>query len=160
MKKDQFINLASGDDNRSIYRIVSCERFLKILRDRENGLVQPQLWDDPFENFILDCIAVTPDGKPARIGYHDQLYGQCWSLHRETDLMWRAYSPNKDGVKIRTTVRTLYDSLYAQARRYRDIACFIGRVQYFRKKRMRDLLSRVNLMDPSGVAIAATLLVM
>jgi hypothetical protein len=39
MRKNQFINLASNDIDRPIYRIVSCERFLQILGDRENGLV-------------------------------------------------------------------------------------------------------------------------
>ena len=159
MKKDQFINLGSGDIDRPIYRIISCERFLQILRDRENGLVLPRLWDDPFENFILHCTAVTPDGTSAKIRFPHQLYGQCWSLHREADLMWRAYSPEKNAVKIKTTIRTLYDSLYAKAGRYRDVSCFIGRVQYFPTKRISDELSRVNLVDPTGVAMAATLLV-
>lgn len=157
--KKQFINLASGDCGRSIYRIVSCKRFLQVLHDQENGLALPRLWDDPFENFILKGIAVTPDGKRAKIGFRDQLYGQCWSLHRESDLMWRAYSPDKVAVKLRTTVRTLYDSLYTQVRQYRDISCFIGKVQYVRKKRIAEVLSRVNLPDPTGVAVAATLLV-
>lgn len=159
MKRNQFINLASEDIDRPIYRIVSCERFLQILRDRENGLVRPRLWDDPFENFILNCSAVTPDGTPTKIRFRHQLYGQCWSLHRETDLMWRGYSPNKDAVKIKTTIRSLYDSLSAQVGRYRDISCFIGRVRYFPTKRIPDELSQVNLVDPTGVAIAATLLV-
>src|SRR5713226_4370222 len=78
MKINQFINFASRDIDRSIYRIVSCERFLQILRDRENGLVRPRLWDDPFENFILNCVAVTPDGARTKIRFRDQLYGQCW----------------------------------------------------------------------------------
>ena len=73
--------------------------------------------------------------------------------------MWRGYSPGKDAVKLRTTVRTLYDSLYAHGGRYRDISCFIGQVKYVQKKRIAEVLSRVNPVDPSGVAIAATLLV-
>jgi hypothetical protein len=157
--KRQFINLKPGEPGRSIYRIVSCERFLQMLHDRENALVKPRLWDDPFENFILNGIAVMPDGRRAKLGFRDQLYGQCWSLHRETDLMWRGYSPEQDAVKLRTTVRALYDSLRAGVGKYRDVSCFIGRVRYFTKKRIADVLSRVNVVDPSGVAIAATLLV-
>lgn len=157
MKKKQFINLASGEADRSIYRIVSCERFLQVLRNRENALVLPRLWDDPFENFILNGIAVTPDGAPVELGPRDQLYAQCWSLHRETDLMWRGYSPNEGAVKLKTTIRTLHDSLYAQGGRYRDSSCFIGKVKYVQKKHIAEVLSRVNLLDPPGVA--ATLLV-
>lgn len=157
--KRQFINLKPVEFDLSIYRIVSCERFLQMLRARENALVKPRLWDDPFENFILSGIAVTADGKRAQLPFRDQLYGQCWSLHRETDLMWRGYSPGKDAVKLRTTIRNLYYSLCKRAGRYRDVSCFIGKVRYFTKNRIADVLSRVNIVDPSGVAIAATLLV-
>jgi len=73
--------------------------------------------------------------------------------------MWRGYSPKKDAVKIKTTIRTLYDSLCAQVGRYRDVSCFIGRVRYFPTKHIAVELSRVNLFDLTGVAIAATLLV-
>lgn len=73
--------------------------------------------------------------------------------------MWRGYSPDKDAVKLRTTIRTLYDSLCAHGGRYRGISCFIGKVKYVKKKRIAEVLNRVNLVDPSGVAIAETLLV-
>jgi len=159
MKNRHFINLTYEDADRPIYRIVSCERFLQILRDQENGLVLPRLWDDPFENFILNGVAFTAAGRRVKIKFRNQLYGQCWSLHRETDLMWRGYSPGRDAVKIKSTVRTLYDSLYNKGGLYRDISCFMGKVQYVQKKRISEVLSRVNLIDPTGVAIAATLLV-
>lgn len=102
---------------------------------------------------------MTPDGTRVKLGFRDQLYGQCWSLHRETDLMWRGYSPQKDAVKLRTTIRALYYSLCEGAGRYRDVSCFIGGVRYFTKARIADVLSRINVVDPSGVAIAGTLLV-
>lgn len=159
MTSAQYIYLSARDADRCIYRIVSCDRFLKMLRDRQNCLVLPLLWDDPFENFILNGTAVTPDGKHVKFAFRDQLYGQCWSLHRETDLMWRGYSPNKDAVKLKTTIRALYGSLYEQGGPYRDASCFIGKVRYLLKKRIADVLRRVIIPDPSGVAVGATLLV-
>ena len=81
--RSQLINLKDADMGRPIYRIVSCEQFSNILSVRENGLVRPKMWEDPFENFILNAIVVARDGTKAIIGYRDQLYGQCWSLHKE-----------------------------------------------------------------------------
>jgi hypothetical protein len=151
---NQFINLKEGDSAASIYRIVSCERFLQILHDQQNGLVLPWLWDDPFENFILKALVITPDGKTATIRFRDKLYGQCWSLHKEIDLMWRSYSPGKDAVKLESKVSTLFRSLFDRPGKYREISCFIGRVEYFRKERIREVLKIVTFLDPSAVAIA------
>jgi len=36
---------------------------------------------------------------------HESMFGQCWSLHKESDAMWRIYSPHGDGVVIETSVK-------------------------------------------------------
>jgi hypothetical protein len=157
--KSQMINLNAADTERPIYRIDSCQRFMSILSARENALRRPKMWEDPFENFILSATLLLRDGTKARVGYRDHLYGQCWSLHKETDLMWRAYSPNRDAVKLKTTIGSLLSSLYSQSGRYRDISCFIGKVRYLPKKDIPKVFSEANIFDSSGRDIAATLLV-
>jgi hypothetical protein len=120
--------------------------------------VHPKLWEDPFENFILNSVILTPDGTKAKVGFRDHVFGQCWSLHRETDLMWRAYSPNKDAVKLKTTIGQLLNSLYAHAGKHPTISCFIGKVRYLAKVDIPEVFSRANILDSTGKGIAETLL--
>jgi hypothetical protein len=156
-----YLQFNSGESARPVFRIVSCERFMQMLQSRTNGLVRPKLWDDPFENFVLNGIAVASDGTKARFGYRDALFGQCWSFHIETDAMWRIYSPHDDkrGVKLKTTIPGLYSSLYSNGGQFRDISCFIGRVTYLNKAGITKALATVNVTDSSGCGIAATLLI-
>jgi hypothetical protein len=156
-----YINFKPGDIEKPVFRIVSCDRFMQMLKSRTNGLIRPKMWEDPFENFILNGIAVASDGTKAKFGYHDALYGQCWSLHIETDAMWRIYSPQDDvrGVKLKTTIPDLFSSLYTNCGEFKNISCFIGRVSYLTKAGIERALSKVNATDSSGRGIAATLLI-
>ena len=158
---NNYLNFRPGDIDKPIFRIVSCKRFNKMLKSRTNGLVRPKMWDDPFENFILNGLAVASDGTKAKFGYRDSLYGQCWSFHVETDAMWRIYSPQNDkrGVKLKTTIKDLFSSLYISCPAYKDISCFVGRVTYLSKAGIETALSKVNATDSSGRGIAATLLI-
>jgi hypothetical protein len=130
-----------------------------MLRSQENGLVRPRMWDDPFENFILDGTALASDGTKVKIGFRDSVYAQCWSFHIETDAMWRIYSPSKCGVKLKTTLTDLFMSLYNKAGEFRGVSCFIGKVQYMTKGRIRRALQTVRILDPTGVGIAETVLI-
>jgi hypothetical protein len=125
-----------------------------------NTLVKPVLWDDPFENFILKSPGIMPNGENVRFGFHDHLYGQCWSLKVESDAIWRIFAPDKDGVKIRTTVNKLYYSLYEQANpANKDISCFIGKVKYLAKKKLIEYVDNFNPIDSRGDRIASSLLI-
>ena len=42
-----------SDLDKPIYRIFSKSRFIDLLKTKKNGLVRPNKWDDPFENFFL-----------------------------------------------------------------------------------------------------------
>lgn len=44
-------------------------------------------------------------------GFRSDFYGQCWTLKSTSDAMWRIYSPKKDAVRVRTTIRKLAESL-------------------------------------------------
>jgi len=82
---------------------------------------------------------------------------------RESDAIWRIYSPKSDGVKVKTTIRKLFYALYSQAGSFKDISCFIGKVQYANKKKLIEQLSdpdlmRSRLIDSTGYGQAETLL--
>src|SRR5947209_3360061 len=106
-----YINMTERDLDRPIYRIMSVERCLECLRDKKLTLVRPKLWDDPFENLLLRAKVKLPTGELGDMrSISNCVYGLCWTTHRETDAMWRIYSPAKakDGVRVRTTPGKLF----------------------------------------------------
>jgi hypothetical protein len=138
-----------------IYRIFSTKRLFEMFEKRSNGLVRPKCWDDPFENFILNAVQKLPTGEVAHFLFKDTVYGQCWSLHKETDAMWRIYSKEKNGVKVKATVRNLFQSLYDVAGAFRELGVFIGKVSYRPESELLKQLTNTNFVvksDGSGVA--------
>ena len=75
------------------------KRLLELFQTRHNVLVAPEKWDDPFENFILKSDRVSRRG----------WYGQCWTWQRASDAMWRIYSGDKNGVRMRSTPAKLLE---------------------------------------------------
>ena len=113
-----YLNLSRRDRDRHIYRIIPITRLYELFDTRTNVLVNPQKWEDPFENVLLHTIF-------PRVG----LFGQCWTRHTASDAMWRIYSPNSCSVRIRTRLRVLVNSLGTSLRGTRALA-FIGGVKY------------------------------
>lgn len=99
---NNYLNLAAEERNKEIYRILSVDRLLEMLNKRLNSLVKPCLWDDPFENVILQSPGRLRDGKIFRFGMRNSFYGQCWTFNKESDAMWRIYAHNKDRAKMKT----------------------------------------------------------
>jgi hypothetical protein len=104
------INLSPTDLNKPIYRIFQLERFLDSFIFKTNDLIDTNKWEDPFENYIFNLPRVNKDGKITNY-IHSQFFGQCWTLNVETDFMWRAYTTNKESVKVKSTISKLIKSL-------------------------------------------------
>ncbi len=144
---DNLIFLTNDDLNKNIYRVFSFDRLKEIFDHNQITLVKPKKWDDPFENFILNSTGVLPDGREFQIGFRDSFYGQCWSLTKESDAMWRIYSPNKDGVKVKTTIRKLFTPLFKAGGinqkmngNFYNLSSFVGKVKYQGTKQLITML--------------------
>lgn len=144
---DNLIFLSENDLDKNVYRIFSFERLEEIFRERKLTLVKPKLWDDPFENFILNSTGILPDGREFHIGFRDHFYGQCWSFTKESDAMWRIYSPEKRGVKVKTTIRKLFTPLFRAGGEHikmdgtiYNLSSFVGKVKYSGTKTLEDML--------------------
>ena len=85
----------------SVYRIMSFDRLIEIFKTGELFLSHPSNWDDPYETFL-----------PHK--HEAAFFAQCWCKNGVSDAMWRIYSPNQLGVRIRTT-RTILASELAEA---------------------------------------------
>lgn len=140
-----------------IYRIFPIGRFIQVLTAKKLTLVKPKKWDDPFENALLSSDFIA-GSETATFSAKDSIYGQCWTLHRETDAMWRIYSPNKDGVRLKTTPRKLLAALKKHVGQFSDIQCFIGKVEYKKKLELLEIFSKIDLLSTDGTGIAKSLL--
>lgn len=152
------INLSDPELDQPIYRIMPAQRLLQMLSNRKMVLVKPKKWDDPFENSLLSAIIKTSDGMTGEFSMKDQVYGQCWTTHEETDAMWRIYSYEKQGIKVKTTPRKLLDSLMNATPHFGEIRCFIGKVAYYQESELFEKLNCVNWRATDGSGIAESLL--
>lgn len=159
---NNYINITEEEYDSPIYRIFSIDRLLELFELKKNTIVRPILWDDPFENLVFKSNGIMNSSTKIVFGNRDNFYGQCWSLHRETDAMWRIYSPDKNGVKVKTTIRKLLESLYEKAE-FNVISCWIGKVEYLSQKAILEEFSTAGIMKPvimdqSGKGQVSTLL--
>ena len=148
MKNDNLIFLTDEELDKNIYRVFSFDRLKEIFDTGKVTLVKPKLWDDPFENFILNSTGILPDGRAFQIGFRDSFYGQCWSLTKESDAMWRIYSLDKNGVKVKTTIRKLFTPLFQAGGEHRkmngnvyNLSSFVGKVKYQGTKKLIEMLN-------------------
>jgi Protein of unknown function (DUF2971) len=146
-----FLNLKESDLDRNIYRIISIQRLEELFETGENILVKTYKWEDPFENFILRSKVKLPSGEIVQYNYHNWLYGQCWSFHEASDAMWRIYSPKGDGVRIRTTVRKLHQSLFSSQKTLQEAKCAIGKVCYLNQNKMAIYANEI--FDDYGITV-------
>jgi len=165
---ENLIFLTDLDLDKPIYRIFSFSRLEEIFNERKLTLVKPKKWDDPFENFILNSTGTLPDGRKLQIGFREQFFGQCWSLTKESDAMWRIYSQEKDGVKVKTTIRKLFTPLFQLGGQHQKINgvvynlfSFVGKVKYAGTKTLLTMLKdekKMNgkIFDQSGWGQAST----
>lgn len=153
-----YINFDSSILDRPVYRIMPIHRVLKALEDEQLVLVKPKKWDDPFENALLNSAFETVEGETLTFAAKESVYGQCWTLHRESDAMWRIYSANKDGVRIASTPRKLLTALEQNNQVCPQIRCFIGKVTYLSKPNLLKVLGSINLTRTDGSGIAESLL--
>lgn len=114
-----------------IYRVLRLKRFKEMITKKKLVLVRPALWDDPFENFFLKSRVRLPTGESGSMKpIHDKWYGICWTKNRDSDAMWRIYSPKKDGVRVSTTIGRLFSAIYKPDDKFARLKYFIGTVQY------------------------------
>lgn len=161
MNQDNYINLDLTRKDNHIYRIISIDRLLLLFSTKENVLVNPRKWDDPFENFILNSKVRLQSGELASFDFRDNFYGQCWTRHKASDAMWRIYSPKSNGVRIRTTIPKLANSLSKTLGQWSHISCFMGKVKYLNNKKMMDFANTIfkDVAFPKSNLFAETLLI-
>ena len=143
-----------------IYRTINRQRLFEMFENNKNTLVRPRCWKDKFENLALNS-TILINGEKADFDFKDDVYCQCWSTSNASDAIWQIFSEGKDGIRIRSTVGTLLDSLIAETNVYPSISCFIGRVEYMTDGQLRQFAESHFKwgLGSDGKAIAETLLI-
>ena len=160
MAYQNYINLKSEEYDKPIYRIMPVARLLQSLEEKKLVLVPPRKWDDPFENWLLSAkIKLSSTGETGNMeSIRNEVYGQCWTQHRETDAMWRIYSSDANGAKVKSTPRKLLDALKKATPKNSDVTCFIGKVKYQTQKNLVTSLTSIDIFNANGSGIAESLL--
>ena len=161
LNKSNYIDLDLEVKDQYIYRIISLDRLYELFSTKQNVLVSPKKWEDPFENFIMNLKARLPDGEVVGLGFRNDFCGQCWTRHKASDAMWRIYSPESNGVRIRTTVPKLAASLASTLGEWKNVQCFIGKVKYLNNSKLMAFANTVfkGHINPPAHILAKTLLV-
>lgn len=154
------LNLNQDDE---IYRIFSIDKFLKTLETKKLCLVRTHKWEDPFENFLLQTNGVLADG--TEVGFdiiRDKFYGQCWTLKKECDGLWRNYKGTESSaIKVKSTVSKLMDQFYDFTNKFHMLSYFIGKVKYVPDSEIENFFrNEIDIMNfQSGVEFAESLLI-
>lgn len=84
------VRIGETKDDDGLYRIMDFTRVVRFFQTKKLYFAHPSKWEDPFESKVTH---------PDTFG----LFAQCWTQGGESDAMWRIYSPNHLGVRMRTT---------------------------------------------------------
>lgn len=85
---NNYLGIDRGEWSRPIYRFTSVDRIWRLIDKRENTLVSPRKWKDPFENILSRMKFKKTDGVSSLHPLRDRVYGQCWTMTEETDAAW------------------------------------------------------------------------
>lgn len=110
--------------SKRLYRYISFEDFVNLAVNNKDRFVRPCVWDDKYEGYLFSHMELREDVRHIvnEMYYHFCLknydaivdnyfkmwhskwhtYAQCWSVHKETDAMWRCYSCENRAIRIRT----------------------------------------------------------
>ena len=81
-----------------LYRITKFTNVIDLFETGELHFASPSTWEDPYEKIL----------KHKR---SDLFFAQCWSKKAQSDAMWRIYSTERTGIRIRTSREKLATAL-------------------------------------------------
>ncbi len=130
----------------NLYRIVSFDRAVQMLKADELYFSHPSVWDDPYEVELEHLRS-------------KNIFAQCWSRKAQSDALWRIYSPHGVGVRIGTTRELLQQAIDA-AKAMKDIHFKIQNVKYLWKEMLDlklDLIAKKFKSKPTVSAVISPL---
>ena len=118
-----------------------------MIKKRKLYFPKVNKWEDPYELFFFkqeyydaygDIIEIYPKT--------NIIYGQCWSVQRDSDALWRIYSIDKMSVRIKTTKR-LINQWIEKNNGKNNIVIQSGLVEYKTKRDIDTCIKELTLCD-------------
>ncbi len=135
--ESQFLNFKSTELDKPIYKVLKFDYLVEMFQNNLNTLLNPSIWDDPYENLFMDSTIEFVNGLSLKSELCKSMFCQSWSFTKESDAMWRIYSPDNNSVKISSTPRKLLKSLTAIDENSNKV--FIGKVKYLKSIDLKSL---------------------
>jgi hypothetical protein len=129
-----------SEDKIFLYRIMPVKRVMELFDEEELVFLKPEAWKDPFENYLSKIKFIDKNGELKHIDYLNNIYGQCYSLGRETSLMWDAYTPKGDGIRIKIEKDKLINYLQNEQKQYKKDNFRFNKVSYLK---YGDFISKI-----------------
>lgn len=128
------------EDSMSIYKYISFEQFVDLIENEQLYLTNVTLWDDKYEEvniyellnkimpkYIQDSFSKDKESMNSLIQdskkINKTIYAQSWSIKsKESDAMWKIYSPNKTGVRISIEIGKIFEQIkkkYKNVKKYK-----------------------------------------
>ena len=108
--ENQFGKNKKKSSCRPVYRIIPINRFIELLTEKKNTLVEPYLWNDPLEGWIYNKILEYYKLYEGTHRIPGKFFGQSWTQENKSELMWKIYSNGTDSVRISSTISKLKKS--------------------------------------------------
>lgn len=142
--KEHLINCSEEIIEKSIYRVFEIEHLLEWFKTGKVAFCRPDKWEDPWEAFLFRKAFYFNKDNRGFIPYHKLCYAQCWTLNdKDSDLIWKLYSPNKNGVRVEISINKMYEQITSSNEfinyhhDFHKPECFMGLVEYLEKKEVK-----------------------
>lgn len=127
----------------SKYHIIRRNFAENFLKDGHLYLRNPSKWDDPFEEYWYKLF--TKNNPVSRFS----MYGFCMSDEYRSDALWRIYSPEKDGVRIKINLRKFCEAVL-DADNFNG-RLFVGHVEYLSDSKLVKLAEDIRSENHRGL---------
>ncbi len=149
-KNGNLRNMTPADLDKSIYRIVPVKNNLDLMLENKTlALAKTSSWEDVYENFFFKENFFVHGDKVTMEHLADNIFGQCWSTFKDSDAMWRIYSYDKKSVRIKTTIRKLFDAVYLSD--HCMATTYIGAIDYKSQKALNEWIDSINPVSTSDL---------
>lgn len=107
MCRERIVYSNNINDSDHLFRYMSLAQFISIIENQKLYLKKVKLWDDPWEAPDDQLPLMGKGGNPifTESLLASSTVGQCWTCEKDSDAMWRIYSPDCQGVMIETVVK-------------------------------------------------------
>jgi hypothetical protein len=157
--ESQFLKFKSTELDKPIYKVLKFDYLVEMFQNNLNTLLNPSIWDDPYENLFMESKIEITNGLFLKSELGKSIFCQSWSFTKDSDAMWRIYSPDNNSVKISSTPRKLLKSLTEIDQDLNKV--FIGKVNYLKSTELKSLYlnnSKKWVFEELGIGNAKSLL--